>query len=84
MVRLKPAQIARIGALGAFGVSLGLATLFALFVVFTIPRGGSGMDWTHAQLAWIGVGGVVAVLILIHLVFARILLRASKDEGKGE
>ncbi|MBC7791575.1 MAG: hypothetical protein H7Z74_16640 [Anaerolineae bacterium] len=71
----------RLAAYGALGVALGLAAVFILFVIFTIPRVGSGMDWTHAQLAWIGVGGIVVVLIVVHLVFARLLLRAAQEEN---
>ena len=80
-MRRKP-SVSQLAGFGALGVSFGLAAIFVLFVVFTIPRDKSGMDWTNAQVAWIGVGGVIAVLIVVHLVFARMLLRgAHKEKG---
>jgi len=84
LAMLKKRSVNKLAGFGALGVSLGLAAIFVLFVIFTIPRGGSGMDWTHAKLAWIGAGGVVAVLIVVHLVFARLLLRAAQEENGME
>ncbi|MGI9077453.1 MAG: hypothetical protein ACR2G6_09005 [Gemmatimonadaceae bacterium] len=80
----KKPSVNKLAGFGALGVSLGLAALFVLFVILTIPRGGSGMDWTNAQVAWIGAGGVIAVLIVVHLVFARMLLRAAQEENGTE
>jgi hypothetical protein len=68
-------QVQRLAGLGAFGAAAGMALLFALFVWWTWPRPETGMDWAHAVVAWISVGGVVAALIVVHVLVGRVLAR---------
>jgi hypothetical protein len=72
---------AKLAAFGAIAVALGVAAVYALVVFITIPTPSGGIDWTHAQLTWISVGGVVLVLIAIHVTYARVLLAAARDTG---
>lgn len=68
-------QVQRMAGLGAFGAAAGLALLFALFVWQTLPGPETGMDWAHAVVAWISVGGVVVALIAVHVLVGRVLAR---------
>ncbi len=69
----------KLAAFGAIAGALGIAALYALLVFITIPTPTGGIDWTHARLTWISAGGVVLVLIAIHLTYARILMAAARD-----
>jgi hypothetical protein len=71
-------NVQRLAGLGAYGAAAGLALVFALFVWRTIPGPGTGMDWTHAAVSWISVGGVVAALIIVHVLVARVLVRPPR------
>jgi hypothetical protein len=70
--------IAHLAGLGALGASGGLALLFLLFVFFTRP-GATTMDGENIAISWIGVGGLIAALIAVHVLLGKRLL----DLGKG-
>lgn len=68
------AQLAGLGALGASG---GLALLFLVFVFFTLPNR-AGIDGEHSVIAWIGVGGLIAALIAVHVLIGKRLMDVAK------
>lgn len=74
---LKP--YARLAALGAVAVSAGALGLYLLIGFFSRPTASGGIDSTHAVLTWISLAVPIAALIAAHLVYARILLRYSKE-----
>lgn len=74
---LKP--YARLAALGALGVSAGALLLYLLISFFSRPSASGGIDSTHAVLTWISLAVPVSALIAVHLVYARILMRYSKE-----
>lgn len=71
----------RLAAFGALAAALGIAGIFALLVFFIRPSATGGIDWTNAQLTWISVGGVVLALIAVHVVYARVLFTAARQNG---
>lgn len=73
-------SIPRLAGLGAFAAAAGFAVLFALFVFFTRPTPTGGIDRTHAWVAWISVGGIVLLLMAVHIVFGRTLLGMARRE----
>ena len=73
-------NIQRQAGLGAFGAAAGIAALFVLFVVLTVPGSGTGMDRTNAFVAWISVGGVALALIVVHVLIGRVLVREAARE----
>ncbi|HJU73081.1 MAG TPA: hypothetical protein VJ717_04995 [Gemmatimonadaceae bacterium] len=70
---------ARLAALGAVAVSAGAFAIWLLTVFVTRPTPGGGIDATHFILGAISVGLICAAVIVVHLVFARQLLRYAKD-----
>ena len=70
---------ARLAALGALAVSAGCFALWLLTVVVIRPTPRGGIDSTHFILGAMAVGLICAVVIAVHLVFARQLLRYWKD-----
>ncbi|MEX2178181.1 MAG: hypothetical protein WD801_05695 [Gemmatimonadaceae bacterium] len=72
-----PPKIARLAGLGAFGACAGLAALYLLVVLISRPSS-NGIDATNAVVTWIAVGGVVAALIVAHVVIGRQLLRLAR------
>ena len=69
--------LAKLAGLGAIGASGGLALLFLVFVFLTLPNRG-GMDGENAAIAWIGVGGLIAALIAVHVLLGKRLLDLAK------
>ena len=62
----------RVAALGAVGVSFGLALAFALFVYLSRPTPATaGFGEGMGPVAWVSVGTIIVALIAVHLVFAR-------------
>ncbi|HUF29359.1 MAG TPA: hypothetical protein VMM77_01760 [Gemmatimonadaceae bacterium] len=76
-------NIQRQAGLGAFGAAAGIAVLFAVFVWWTMPGPGTGMDRTSAVVAWISVGGVAVALIAAHVLVARVLVKGGQDSEGG-
>jgi fucose permease len=75
-------QVQRAAGLGAYGAAAGLALVFALFVWSTRPGPGTGMDWAHAMVSWISVGGIVAALIVVHVLVGRVLVRNQHTQAE--
>ncbi len=71
-------RIQKAAAAGAILVSLALAALYAFFVFLSFPDG-QGIDTTEAFISWVAVGLLILAVILTHLVYARVLFRASTD-----
>lgn len=70
----------RLAGLGAFGVCAGLAALYALIVLLSLP---GGIDVNESCIAIVSVGIVIALLIAVHIVYGRILLAASRAARAG-
>jgi len=75
-------KLARLAGLGAFGACGGLLLVYGGFLFVTFPDGMAGMDAISSAVAWIAVGGVVAALIVLHVVIGRQLLRLSQGAEK--
>jgi len=73
-----PPRIARLAGLGAFGACAGLLALYLLLVYVTRPSGRGGIDVVNAAVVWIALGGLVAALIIVHVVIGRQLLRLAR------
>ena len=76
-LKLKP--YARLAAMGALGVCAGALGLLVFLAYFTrsIPLG--GIDQTQALLSWISLAVPFALIIGVHLVYARILMKYAKE-----
>jgi hypothetical protein len=72
-------RVVRPAAFGALGAAAGILGLYVLIVMSTLPYRG-GLDMTSSLITWVSVGGVVTLLIAVHLVYARILLRYAGEK----
>lgn len=68
----------RLAGLGALAVAGGVLALYLLVAFASRHTASGGIDWTNAVLAWIGAGIPAAAVMAVHLVYARVLLRASR------
>src|SRR5207237_9260933 len=73
-----PPKIARLAGLGAFGACAGLLALYLLLVYVTRPSARGGIDAVNATVAWIALGGLVAALIVAHVMIGNQLLRLAQ------
>jgi cell division protein FtsW (lipid II flippase) len=71
-------------AFGAFGVCVVLLALYALLITRVLPSQRGASDPTNAWVTVLSVGGLVLALIVVHLVFARKLLRMAREPGAPE
>lgn len=71
-------KFARLAALGAVGVSIGVLGLFALIAFGSAPTSTGGIDRTQAVLAWLGAGIPAAAIIAAHLAYVKVLLNESR------
>jgi hypothetical protein len=71
-------EFARLAALGAVGVSLGVLGLYALIAFGAAPTPAGGIDRTNAVLAWISAAVPAAAIVAAHLAYARVLLNESR------
>ena len=78
MPKLDREKLEKSAAAGAILVCLALVAFFAFFIWLTFPKG-TGIDTTQAIVSWVAVGMLLLAVILAHLVYARILLRHSKE-----
>ena len=78
MPTMNTEKIQKAAGAGAVLVSLALAAFFAFFVFLSFPDG-QGIDTTEAVVSWVAVGLLILAVILTHLVYARVLFRASTD-----
>lgn len=79
-----PPRIARLAGLGAFGACAGLLALYLGLVFISRPGRLAGIDATNAVVAWIALGGLIAALIVVHIVIGRQLLLLGREAGKGK
>ena len=73
-----PPRIAKLAGLGAFGACAGLLALYAGLVFITRPTRLAGIDISNALVTWISLAGVIAALIVVHVVIGKQLLRLAK------
>ena len=66
-------KFARLAALGAWAVTVGLVPAYVAFVFLLTRPNGEGIDRIEAWVAWISVGIVALALLATHFVFARML-----------
>ena len=76
--RMSVRRYAKIAALGAIGVSLGVLALYALIAFASRPTPDGGIDSTHAMLTWISAALPAAGIIAAHLAYVKVLLDESK------
>jgi len=75
-------KYAKIAALGAIGVSLGVVALYALIAFGSRPTPDGGIDRTHAVLTWISAAIPAAAIVAAHLAYVKVLLDESKLANK--
>jgi len=71
-------KYAKLAALGAIGVSVGVLALYALIAFGSRPTPDGGIDTTHATLAWISAAIPALGIIAAHLAYVKVLLDESK------
>jgi hypothetical protein len=71
-------RFARLAALGAVGVSLGVLGLYALIAFGAMETPTGGIDRTHAVLTWISAAIPAAAIIAAHLAYAKVLQNESR------
>ena len=71
-------NFAKLAALGAVGVSLGVLGLYLLISFGSRPTPTGGIDQTNAALTWISAAIPAMAIIAAHLAFAKILLNESR------
>lgn len=71
-------KYAKLAALGAIGVSVGVLALYALIAFGSRPTPDGGIDTTHATLTWISAAIPALVIIAAHLAYVKVLLDESK------
>jgi hypothetical protein len=74
-------KYAKLAALGAIGVGVGVLALYGLIAFGSAPTPTGGIDRTHATLAWIGAAIPALCIIAAHLAYAKILIDESKRDG---
>ena len=76
-LKLKP--YAKIAAMGALGVCAGALGLFLFVAFFTRPVALGGIDETQSILTLISLAIPFALIIGAHLVYARVLMKYSRE-----
>ena len=71
-------KYAKVAALGAVGVSLGVLGLYGLIAFVARHTADGGIDTTQAAITWISVAVPVAAIIAAHLAYVKVLLDESK------
>lgn len=77
-------KYAKLAALGAVGVSLGVIALYGLIAFGARPSPDGGIDSTQAMLTWISAAIPAAAIVGAHLAYAKILLAESKRDSGSE
>ncbi len=72
----------KLAALGALGACAGLLALYGLLVATMLPSSREASDLTNMAVTLIAVGGVLAALILVHLLAARQLFRMAREDDE--
>lgn len=71
-------KYAKLAALGAIGVSVGVLGLYGLIAFGSRPTPDGGIDTTHATLTWISAAIPALGIIAAHLAYVKVLLDESK------
>ena len=71
-------KYAKLAALGAVGVALGVLALYALIAFGSRHTADGGIDTTHATLTWISAAVPAAAIIAAHLAYVKVLLDESR------
>ena len=71
-------KYAKLAALGAIGVSIGVVGLYALIAFGSRHTETSGIDSTHATLTFISAAIPALGIIAAHLAYVKVLLDESK------
>ena len=71
-------KYAKLAALGAVGVSMGVLGLYGLIAFGSMHTASSGIDSTHATLTFISAAIPALAIIAVHLAYAKVLLDESK------
>ena len=71
-------KYAKLAALGAVGVSLGVLALYLIIALGSRHTATSGIDSTEAAVAWISAAIPCAAIIAAHLAYVKVLLAESK------
>ena len=74
-------KYAKLAALGALGVSLGVVALYLVIALGSRHTATSGIDSTQAALAWISAAVPCSAIIAAHLAYVKVLLAESKKAG---
>jgi hypothetical protein len=77
---MPPRQLARFAGYGAFAVVVGLALLFGLMAFGTRHTPLGGIDAIQARVTLVSLIVPFAVIIAVHAVYARQLIRWSREE----
>ncbi len=72
----------KLAALGALGACAGLLALYGLLVATMLPSTREASNLTNMAVTLIAVGGVLAALILVHLLASRQLFRMARDDDQ--
>ncbi|HEX7123474.1 MAG TPA: hypothetical protein VF178_13945 [Gemmatimonadaceae bacterium] len=72
-------KFGRPAALGALAVCVGTLGVYFLIAFGSRHTATGGIDNTQAVLTWISVAVPVALIIAVHVVAARVLLRYAKE-----
>ena len=71
-------KYARLAALGAVGVSLGVLALYLLIAIGSRHTPTGGIDTTEAVVTWIAAAVPCAAIIAAHLAYVKVLLDEAK------
>ena len=71
-------KYAKLAALGAVGVSLGVLGLYLLIALGSRHTPGSGIDGTQAVVTWIAAAIPCGAIIAAHLAYVKVLWEESK------
>jgi hypothetical protein len=71
-------KFAKLAALGAVGVSVGVLGLYALIPFGSAPSPTGGIDRTHEILTWISAAIPAVAIIAAHLAYAKVLWNEAK------
>jgi hypothetical protein len=71
-------RYAKLAALGAVGVAIGVFGLYALIAFGSRHTATGGIDGTQAVLTWIAAAIPIGAIAAAHLAYAKILMNESK------
>ena len=72
----------KLAALGALGACAGMLALYGLLVATMLPSPRGASDAGNIAVTLICVGGVLAALIVVHILAARQLFRMAREDDR--